>query len=93
MLFVRLLKHKNLLNNFKKNLYNKANTLNKNDFENEYINMYINQKQLKITNSTCCKYCKGTGWIIWKTNNNLHDFNKSLEPATTYSLCFKCNKF
>jgi hypothetical protein len=98
MLFVTLTKQKYLLtnqicNNFKKNLYNKVNTMYKNDFENQYINMYINKKQLKITNSTCCKYCKGTGWIIWKTNNNLHELktNNSLESSISYSLCFKCN--
>ena len=96
MLFVTLTKQKYLLtnqicNNFKKNLYNKVNTMYKNDFANQYINMYINKKQLKITNSTCCKYCKGTGWIIWKTNNNLYDLklNKSSASIYSYSLCYK----
>ena len=100
MLLVILTKQKYLLtnqisNNFKKNLYNKVNTMYKNDFENQYINMYINKKQLKMNNSACCKYCKGTGWIIWKTNNNLYELktNKSLEPAFSYSLCYKCNNF
>ena len=46
MLFVTLTKQKYLLtnqicNNFKKNLYNKVNTMYKNDFANQYINMYI----------------------------------------------------
>lgn len=95
MLFARLLKQKCLLNsqsynNFKKNLYNKVNPVYSidftNDFKNEFINIYINKKQLKITNSTCCKYCKGTGWIIWKTNKNLHE----LDPMFSYSLCYKC---
>jgi len=88
-----LLKQKNLLtnqiyNNFQKNLYNKVNTMYKNDCEIEYIN----KKQLKITNTTCCKYCKGTGWIIWKTNNNFYELktNKSLIPIVSYSLCYKC---
>ena len=62
-----------------------ANTICKNNFKNEYVNMYINKKQLKITNLTCCKYCKGTGWIMWKTNT-------TLEPIFSYSLCYKCNK-
>lgn len=74
MLFNKLLKQSYL-----------TNTIYKNDFKNEYINMYINKKQLKITNLPCCKYCKGTGWIIWKTN-------KILEPIFSYSLCYKCNK-
>ena len=96
--FTSLLKQKNLLhnqlhNNLKKNLYNKVNNMLENDFKNEYIN----KKQLKITNSTststCCKYCKGTGWIIWKTNNNLYELktNKLLAPTLSYSLCFKCS--
>jgi hypothetical protein len=82
--------------NFKKNLFTKVNTMYKNDFKNdfknEYINEYINKKQLKITNATCCKYCKGTGWIIWKTNN-LHTLktSKSVVPMFSYSLCYKCN--
>lgn len=100
MLFATLLKQKYLFNNqiynnFKKHLYNKVNPMYSidftNDFENEYINIYINKKQLKITNSTCCKYCKGTGWIIWKTNKNLHELNKLSEQVFSYSLCYKCN--
>ena len=67
----------------------------KNDvtYVNEYVNEYVNKKQLKITNATCCKYCKGTGWIIWKTKNNLYELktNKSLIPVFSYSLCYKCN--
>ena len=98
MLFTTLLKQKilsnkifsnNLIyNNFKKNLFTNVNRSHKGNFENEYIN----KKQLKITNSTCCKYCKGTGWIIWETNNNLYDLksNKSLVPLISYSLCYKC---
>jgi hypothetical protein len=64
----------------------------KNDFKNEYINNYIYKKQLQISNATCCKYCKGTGWIIWKTNN-LYTLktNKSFVPMFSYSLCYKCN--
>jgi hypothetical protein len=100
MLLITLTKQKYLLtnqifNNFRKNLCNKVNTMYKNDFENHFINMYINKKHLKITNSTCCKYCKGTGWIIWKTNNNLYELktNKSFVPAFSYSLCYKCNNF
>jgi hypothetical protein len=106
MLFVTLIKQKYLLNNqivnnFKKNLYNKVNTMYKNEvdygynnkYENKYVNEYINKKQLKITNATCCKYCKGTGWIIWKTKNNLYEVktSKSLVPVFSYSLCYKCN--
>lgn len=106
MLFVTLIKQKYLLNNqivnnFKKNLYNKVNTMYKNEvdygynnnYENKYVNEYVNKKQLKITNATCCKYCKGTGWIIWKTKNNLYEVktSKSLVPVFSYSLCYKCN--
>ena len=100
MLLVALLKHVYLSNNpiynsFKKNLYTNVNSIHISNFENEYINMYINKKQLKISNSTCCKYCKGTGLIIWKTNNNLYDLksnksNKLLVPLVSYSLCYKC---
>jgi hypothetical protein len=101
MLYTSLLNQKYLLNNiiynnFKKNLFTKVNTICKNDFKNdfknEYINDYIYKKQLKITNATCCKYCKGTGWIIWKTNN-LYTLktNKSFIPMFSYSLCYKCN--
>jgi hypothetical protein len=101
MLYASLLNQKYLLNNiiynnFKKNLYTKINAMYKNDFKNdfknEYINMYIYKKQLKINNATCCKYCKGTGWIIWKTNN-LYTLktNSSLVPIFSYSLCYKCN--
>ena len=97
MLLVALLKHVYLSNNLihnslKKNLFTNVNSIHKSNFENEYINMYINKKQLKISNSTCCKYCKGTGWIIWKTNNNLYDLksNKLLVPLFSYSLCYKC---
>jgi hypothetical protein len=100
MLFATLLKQKNLsnnqlYNNFKKNLCNKVYNMHKKDFENEYINMYVNKKQLRISTSTYCKYCKGTGWIIWRASNNVFDSktNKSLEPIFSYSLCFKCNKF
>ena len=101
MLFATLLKQKilsnkilsnNLIyNNFKKNLFTNVNRSHKGNFENEYINKK-KLKQLKITNSTCCKYCKGTGWIIWETNNNLYDLksNKSLVPLFSYSLCYKC---
>lgn len=97
MLYASLLNQKCFITNiiyknFKKNLFTKVNTMYKNDFKNEYINDYINKKQLQITNVTCCKYCKGTGWIIWKTNN-LHSLktNKSLVPMFSYSLCYKCN--
>ena len=97
MLPVALLKHVYLSNNLihnslKKNLFTNVNSIHKSNFENEYITMYINKKQLKISNSTCCKYCKGTGWIIWKTNNNLYDLksNKLLVPLFSYSLCYKC---
>lgn len=99
MLYTYLLNQKYLLNNiiynnFKKNLFTICKNDFKNDFKNEYINMYIYKKQLKITNATCCKYCKGTGWIIWKTNN-LYDLktNKSFAPTFSYSLCYKCNNF
>jgi hypothetical protein len=89
------LSNNQIFNNFKKTLCNKVNNMRKNDFENEYINMYINKKQLRIATATCCKYCKGTGWIIWRTNNNLCDLktNKLLKPLFSYSLCFKCNNF
>jgi hypothetical protein len=97
MLYATLLNQKYLLNNiiynnFKKNLYTKVNTICKNDFKNEYINNYIYKKQLQISNATCCKYCKGTGWIIWKTNN-LYTLktNKSFVPMFSYSVCYKCN--
>ena len=97
MLFASLLKHNYLLNNrfnnnFKKNLYSIVNAVHKSDFDNEYVNIYINKNQLKTVNSTCCKYCKGTGWIIWKTNNNLYDLklNKSSASIYSYSLCYKC---
>ena len=101
MLYASLLNQKCFITNiiyknFKKNLFTKVNSIFKNDFKNdfknEYINEYINKKQLKITNATCCKYCKGTGWIIWKTNN-LHTLktNKSVVPMFSYSLCYKCN--
>jgi len=93
MLYASLLKHKFLVNKFlSKNLFTNVNTIHKSNFENVYINMFINKKQLKITNSTCCKYCKGTGWIIWETNNNLYELksNKSLVPLISYSLCYKC---
>ena len=90
---------KNIIyNSLKKNLCANVNSI-KSNFENEYINMYIIKKQLKISNTTCCKYCKGTGWIIWKTNNlydlktnNLYDLksNKLFVPLFSYSLCFKC---
>ena len=101
MLYATLLKYKYLLtNDFKKTLYTKANTMYKseykneykNEYTNEYVNKYVNKKQLQITKATCCKYCKGTGWIIWKTNN-LCDLktNKSLVPTFSYSLCYKCN--
>lgn len=93
MLFASLLKHKilsnNLIyNNFKKNLFTNVNSIHRGNFENEYIN----KKQLKICNSIHCKYCKGTGWIIWETNNNLYDLKskKSLVPLISYSLCYKC---
>lgn len=93
MLFATLLKQKilsnNLIyNNFKKNLFTNVNTIHRDNFEYEYIN----KKQLKISNSTCCKYCKGTGWIIWETNNNLYDLKSknSLVPLISYSLCYKC---
>ena len=82
---------KNIIyNSLKKNLCTNVNSI-KSNFENEYINMYIIKKQLKISNTTCCKYCKGTGWIIWKTNN-LYDLksNKLFVPLFSYSLCFKC---
>ena len=97
MLYASLLNQKYFINNiiyknFKKNLFTKVNTMYKNDYINEYINEYINKKQLQITTATCCKYCKGTGWIIWKTNN-LHTLktNKSLVPMFSYSVCYKCN--
>ena len=95
MLYASLLKYKYLLtNDFKKTLYTKVNTMYKNEYTNEYVNIYVNKKHLNITNATCCKYCKGTGWIIWKTNN-LCDLktNKSLVPTFSYSLCYKCNDF
>jgi hypothetical protein len=99
MLYASLLNQKYFINNiiyknFKKNLFTKVNTMYINEYKNEYINNYINKKQLKITNATCCKYCKGTGWIIWKTNN-LHTLktNSSLVPMFSYSLCYKCNNF
>ena len=63
--FTSLLKHKKLLsnklhNNLKKNLCNKVNAVQENNFKTEFINMYINKKQLKSNNSisTYCKYCK-----------------------------------
>ena len=97
MLFTTLLKHKflanNLIyNNFKKNLFTNVNTNVNRSHKSNFENEYINKKQLKITNSTCCKYCKGTGWIIWETNNNLYDLKskKSLVPLISYSLCYKC---
>ena len=97
MLLVAVLKHNYLSNNLihnslKKNICSNVNKIHKSNFENEYINMYINKKQLKISNSTCCKYCKGTGWIIWKTKNNSYDLksNKLLVPLFSYSLCYKC---
>ena len=93
MLFASLLKHNYLLNNkiynFKKNMCSIVNVCHKSDLKN----IYINKKQLKMINSTCCKYCKGTGWIIWKTNN-LYDLklSKSSLPlySYSYSLCYKC---
>jgi hypothetical protein len=97
MLYTSLLNQKYLLNNiiynnFKKNLFTKVNIMCKNDFKNEYINNFIYKKQLQITNANCCKYCKGTGWIIWRTNN-LYTLktNKSFVPMFSYSLCYKCN--
>jgi len=85
-MLVVALKRVNLSNNLCANV----NSI-KSNFENEYINMYIIKKQLKISNTTCCKYCKGTGWIIWKTNN-LYDLksNKLFVPIFSSSLCFKC---
>jgi hypothetical protein len=62
--------------------------------ENQYVcaeSFKDTIKDSKIHNSVGCYYCNGSGWIVWKSNNNNNLLDLSKQPnIILYTICSKC---
>jgi hypothetical protein len=46
---------------------------------------------IKTHKYVACNYCNNTGWITWKSNNNIMLLDLNKQPTIVlYSICSKC---